>query len=117
MAGDSKKIDRLLEFARNNGEAEFQTNTAYKNLKAKPKLNIDITLKLIRGLKDMYFAEDCVYWCEKINGKCKREDQYFVLTTLIVSYHMLGRNHDLVLKVTNFCLVMMQNLIQNNRHH
>ena len=60
MAGDLKKVDRLLTFARENGEATFQTYPAYCNFKAKPKIPQDIIMKMIRGLKEMYFEEECI---------------------------------------------------------
>lgn len=107
MAGDLRKVDRLLTFARENGEAAFQTFPAYCNFKAKPKIALDITITLIRGLKEMYFDEECIYWCEKINGKCKRDDQYFILSTLIVSYHNKSHNHALVIKYGHEALALM----------
>ena len=85
MAGDLRKVDRLLTFARENGEEEFQTFPAYCNFKAKPKIAVGITITLIRGLKEINYKEECMNWCQKINDKCKRRDQYFVLTTTIGS--------------------------------
>ena len=107
MAGDLRKVDRLLTFARENGEEEFQTFPAYCNFKAKPKIALGITITLIRGLKEMYFDEECIYWCEKINGKCKRDDQYFILSTLLGSYHNKGHNHALVIKYGHEALALM----------
>ena len=114
MAGDLRKVDRLLTFARENGEATFQTYPAYCNFKAKPKIPQDIIMKMIRGLKEIYFEEECIYWCEKINGKCKREDQYFVLSTLIVSYHGKNHNHALVIKYGHEALSLL-NRVSNQK--
>ena len=114
MAGDLRKVDRLLTFARENGEAAFQTYPAYCNFKAKPKIAQDIIMKMIRGLKEIYFEEECIYWCEKINGKCKREDQYFVLSTLIVSYHGKNHNQALVIKYGHEALSLL-NRVSNQK--
>ena len=99
MAGDLKKVDRLLTFARENGEEELKTYRPYCNLKTKPKVHNVTVLKLIKGLRDIFFDDECIYWCNRINGKCGNlEDQYLVLCSLIVSYYNKNHNHALVIK-------------------
>ena len=79
MSGDLKKVERLLNFARENSEESLQAHRPYHNLKTKPKVHNVTILRLIKGLKEIYFDTECIYWCERIKGKCNREEQYFVL--------------------------------------
>ena len=53
---------------------------------------------------------ECIFWCGKINGKVNREDQYYVLCSLIVSYYNKNNNYALVIKYGHEALSLVDRL-------
>ena len=97
MPGDSHRVDKILEFAKTVEEADFQTHHPYSIFKTKKNIQKGVVIRLIKGLQDISYFEESIYWCHRISEKCNIEETYFILSCLLVCYSSIG-NHKMVLK-------------------
>ena len=83
-----KEIDKLLRIASGLEETEFQRNSHYKKFKAKKIVNRNEFDRIIRGLDDLKFRHECIYWNEKIlkENVCTKDEHYEVLNNLCHAY-------------------------------
>ena len=83
-----KEIDKLLRLASGLEETEFQQNSLYKKFKDKKIINRNEFDRMLRGMDDLKFRHECIYWNQRIlkETTVNADEHYEVLNNLCHSY-------------------------------
>ena len=100
MSGRERKIDGLLELAQNLEESVFQRKTQYLKFKSKRSLQRKDIVQILdgtrnyKGLKDLKFFEETVFWYKKWLNVCvcDQVDRHHIFFTLANFCHAMDKS-------------------------